>query len=465
MQNNKLIKFLKKLDEQEIKEFKTSYMDRLHSKNSIPNLLLKYLQKHHPEFPKEKLQPEKVYKIIFKDSNFSQDKINKAISDLRGELKLYLIRKYQDEFPFERDLILLQLYEKYNLKPHFDLHLKSMLRDVKKEKLHAGKWLKKMRIAHEGYFDPKKEQIDQSDEFLIEANENLDQFYALSKLQYACELHNRSQVIQGKTSNINFTELISNPSIQNYSPLHKSFFLAYQLFLNRSEQIYLELKKTVFKNIRDFSLENQHILLTYLINHNSYKKKKGLPFSRKELFEIYQFGINSEMFIKDGIFNSSHFNNIVDLGCKQKELKWLEHFIERWSIYLAEEIRDPTIQISKAFIHFEKKEFGKVTDILNKHNFKGVHNKLRFRFLEIAAKYELGEKREHIISLCQTSKKFARRSSELGNIMGEGLYNFSKFVEKLLSPKLQVEKIKAEFEKKEFIYFEDWLKEKVSQIS
>ena len=462
MQKNKLLLFLGKLSEQEIKEFKISYMNKLYDKTSVPNRLLNYLIKYHPSFSSEKLDAEKIHKSVFKNDTYNRNDVINAFSDLRKELKRFLIWNSKEDYPFEKDAILLQLYEKYNLKTHFDLQLKSMNKKVDKESENIWKWYKKMKIAHEYYFDPKKEQINLSEASLLEAMENLDKFYAISKLKYTCELHNRNQVLQNKIPEIKLLRELVNESNAEDSVLHQCFFLSYQLLQKRDENTYSDLKNIVLNNIKTFSRENQHIFLTYLINHHSYRLKNGLLLSRPDFFELYQFGVTYEIFIVDGVFDVSHFNNIVGLACTLKELKWLKEFMKTWSPKLNEDIREQTELMSQVSMLFAGGEFEKIIELTRTIDFKGVNNKLRYRCVQIASSYELDNySSQDVIDLCTACENFARKNTEIGAYMKIGLLNFTKFVKKLSQFSPQKEKIKAELEKGEFIYFEDWLREKV----
>ena len=445
-----------------MKEFKISYMNKLYDKTSVPNRLLNYLHKYHPNFSSEKLDAEKIHKSVFKNDTYNRNDVINAFSDLRKELKRFLIWNSKEDFPFEKDTILLQQYEKYNLKTHFDLLLKSMNKRVDKESEDIWKWYKKMKIAHEYYFDPKKEQINLSESSLLEAMENLDKFYAISKLKYACELQNRNQVLQNKFPEIKLLKELVNESNDEDSVLHQCFFLAHQLLEKREEDTYSELKNIVVKNIKNFSIENQLIFLTYLINHHSYRIKNGLLLSRTDFFELYQFGVTYEIFIVDGVFDGSHFNNIVGLACTLKELKWLKKFMKNWSPKLNDEIREQTELISEVSILFAGGEFEKIIELTRTIEFKGVNNKLRFRCVQIASSYELDNySSQDVIDLCTACENFARKNTEIGEYMKQGLLNFTKFVKKLSGFSPQIEKIKTELEKGEFIYFEDWLREKV----
>ncbi len=465
MQTNKLLIFLKRLSEQEIKEFKISYMNKLYDKTSVPNRLLNYLHKYYPNFSSDKLDAEKIHKSVFKNDTFNRNDVINAFSDLRKELKRFLIWNSKEDYAFEKDTILLQVYEKYNLKNHFDLQLKSMNRRVDKESEDIWKWYKKMRIAHENYFDPKKEQVNLSEESLMEAMKNLDKFYAISKLKYACELENRNQVLQNKLPEIKLLKELVNESNDQDSILHQCFFLSYQLLQQRDENTYSDLKNIVLKNIKIFSKENQHIFLTYLINHHSYRMRNKLLLSRIDFFELYKFGVTYEIFIVNGVFNVSHFNNIVGLACTLKELKWLKNFLKNWSPKLNEEIREQTELMSQVSILFAGGEFEKIIKLTRTIEFKGINNKLRYRCVQIASSYELDDySSQDVIDLCTACENFARKNTEIGENMKLGLLNFTKFVKKLSKFSPQKEKIKTELKKGEFIYFEDWLKEKISEL-
>ncbi len=462
MHKNKLLIFLGKLSEQELKEFKTSYMNKLYDKTSVPNRLLNYLHKYHPHFSSDKLDAEKIHKIVFKNDNYNRNDVINAFSDLRKELKRFLIWNSKKDYAFEKDTILLQIYQKYNLKNHYDLQLKSMNKKVDNESENIWKWFKKMKIAHEHYFDPKKEQINLSQESLLDAIENLDRFHAISKLKYACELQNRNHVLQNEIPEIKFLKEIIHQPNERSSVLHQCFLLAYKLLLERNEDTYFELKNIVIKNIKNFSRENQHIFLTYLINHHSYRIKNGLPLSRSEFFELHQFGITYEIFMVDGVFDVSHFTNIVGLACTLKKFKWLKQFIKNWSPKLNEDLREQTELMSKVSILFARGEFEKIIELTRTTKFKGVNNKLRFRCVQIASTFELDNySSQDVIDLCIACENFARKNTEIGEYMKLGLLNFTKFVKKLSGFSPQKNKIKAELEKSEFIYFEDWLREKV----
>lgn len=460
MQKNKLLKFLEKLSPQEIKDFKISYMNKLYDKKSVPNRLLNYLYKYYPDFSSDKLDAEKIHKYVFKDKAYNRNDVLNAFSDLRKELKRFLIWNSKDDFTFEKESILLQLFERYNLNNHFDVLLNSMNNKVEKEKEDIWKWSKKMRLAHENYFDPKKIQINLNEEFLLKAMDNLDRFYFTSKLKYACELQNRNQILQNELPNIKLLEALVNEAKNDKSLLLRAFFLAHQLFQSRDENIYAELKDTVTENFNTFSKENQHIFLTYLINHHNYRKKNGLPASRSELLDLFKFGVKHEIFIVDGVFDVNHFNNIVDLGCKQKELIWTESFIKKYSPKLKDDIRLQTESISEISLLFAKGYFEKVIELIRTSEFNGIHNKLRFRCMQIISYFELDfYSPQDVMDLCVACENFARKNTKIGEDMKQALLKFTRNVKRLVNN--SPHKVKTELERGGVIYFEDWLKEKV----
>lgn len=462
MHNNKLLKLLAQLSAKEIKEFH-SYVKRLFPNNSALNRLLEYLKKAHPDFSKDKLDSRKAHSYVFKEVEFKQQNINNAISDVRKELKRFLVWRYQEEFPYERDFLLLQLYKKLKAEKHFDQQLVTTMKGVEKQRNDIWYWLKKMRIAHEYYYDPKKEQINVEGQKLEAIMVNLDLFYTAAKLKYASEFYNRNALLKKTPPNLIFLEEVMNKNWES-SLLHYCFQLVIQLLQTRKNEIYFKLKKIIIDNLGHFSAENLNTFFSYLINHHAYLNKGGAEINVEELLELYKYGIECRAFVVNGVFNVSHYNNIVDLACKLKEFDWLEEFNKNCSCHLPESISESTFRLSSAFILFAQEEYGEVISILLSTYPKGIHNEVRYRCLEIASNYEKHGGADRVIQLCLACEQFTRRNKKMNSQMQRKLLNFTKIVKKLCRGKVEIskEELWDDLAQYEGVYFGSWVTQKIS---
>ena len=82
MQNTRLVKFLKSLNKNEIRQFRDFINSPSFNKNKNVTELFEILSEYYPEFEAPDMNEKKLYEIIFKNDNFEYFKIKNLISDL-----------------------------------------------------------------------------------------------------------------------------------------------------------------------------------------------------------------------------------------------------------------------------------------------------------------------------------------------------------------------------------------------
>jgi len=421
----KLLALLAKLSKKEMKDFQ-SYMSKLFTKSDATKLL-QYLKKYHPTFGAKQLSESIIHKKVFGDKPFKKQNIAKVAYQLNKELRRFLIWQ-SDEHTFEKELILLKRYKTLNAPKQVELQLKKMERQVEQDKNNNWYAFMKMRLAHERYFDPRQETPQAWGTTLINAMNSLDDFYIFFKLFYAAEMLSIQQVRNEPIPPIKLLEKVQQLIPESNSINIRAAQLTTWLLQGKEEKIYDTLKHFVIENIDEFSQEHKQVLFTRLLNQISYWIKEGKDFYIKEYFEFLKLGVTSGVFISNGVFHIGHFNNIVDVACKLKELVWLEDFITKTSFLLEEAIREETLIFSQAFIHFGQEAFDKTLALLVRYQPKTAFNKARFWMLSIASNFELKTEEESILNLCQNCNKFVYRNDKITSEMKTNILNFTKMV-------------------------------------
>ena len=325
-------------------------------------------------------------------------------------------------------------------------------------------WEHKMSLAHELYFNPWTNRENNQNHKIGESLESLDLFHAAAKFRYACELYSRHQILQEPLPDIPFLEELMKKDWSKVSAYHGSYQLVLRLIRERKDDIYYQLKEMVMTRTEEFQARDLHILISYLINHTGFHIKSGKQEFTQEAFELYRFSVERELFITDGQFDARHFDNIVDIGRGLQEYDWLEQFVEDWSPYLAEDIREQTRLFSQAFIHFSKGTFDKALEILGTIKHPEMYNNVRLRLLEIATLYELEEDRNLILDRCNAAEKYARRNEQMHEKMRINVLNFLRIIRRLLEIEPDLSALQEQLENPGFpSYFKLWLLEKVSR--
>jgi len=464
MRDQKILKLISKLPRTDVKAF-GKYLIGVHAEKHNLCRLFFYLKKYYPNFDSEHLSAERINMEVYGGRPLDRKFIGTEFSKLGIDLRKFLVWKYQDEFTDERDFILLQVYKKYNLQAPFNQQIEKMEREtnkiVAKDSLY---WLKKLRLAHEFYFDPRKDQILMNNEKLVAAMSHLDVFYASTKVKYAVEFYNRFEVKQEPIPAIKHLDDILKTNATLDPVLLQCYKLSLLLFKYRKEESYTQLKENILTYTEDIAPIDRYVFFSYLLNHNAYLSKQNNVNNIHEIFNLYQSCIDKSFFMSNDIFNNGHFTNIVDIACKLNKFEWAVEFIKKYSPNLLKTTRKETVIICQALIHFFKKEYQQVIDLFSVKRYKSLHNNVRYKLLNIAVNYEIYGDEEHVRMLCTAFEVNVRRNKELNQVTQKGLINFCKMVKRLLTFQVKKEELRKEFNALGVIFFKGWIAEKIETL-
>ena len=467
MHDNKLVKFLAKLSKSELRAF-SKYLSNIYSNTHVLFRLLEQIRKQYPSFEPKKMEAEQIFLKVYPGKPFNNKLLLTEVSKLRNELKRFLIWKYQDDFEYESDYILLQLYKRYGLNEHVEKKLIDMKRiNEEQPEKDLWHWQRKMQLEHEHYYYISNRRISNKAVQIHKAMNDLDSFYALAKLQYSAEYFNRKNLLQEKISELPLNENIHKIEWDSSFLLHHSYQLALSMIKDRDEASFQSLKTIMTEQIECFHESDRLIFISYLVNHMADGLKKGNLDLIAPAFEWYQQGIKYEVFLKDGYFEYTHFENIFNIASALKAYNWLEDFLKKWGDFLEPNIRENTLSISRAFVSFNKKEFEMTLKLLKNLSISPINDiaqKVKYNLLLIAANFEINPEGELIRSKYEAFEKNVKNDSLMSETMKKGVLNFIKIIRKLTSRKVDKSKIERLMKDFEVLYFRVWLNEKIEAL-
>ncbi len=464
MRDNQFLDTLAKISKKDFKEF-YKYASNNYGKNSASIKILTYLKQFYPDFDRFELDPSVAFKKIFKGEIFSNRKLTHSIYDLRKYLKEFLIKKYFYNFPFDREIALKHIFEKLNLEKPASNQFKKMqsaIKDANENEMWF--WMQKLRVTHENYFNNNLEKIALEGQQIKGVIENLDNFYALAKLKYACEVQTRTEVLNETYKEIIYLEQIMEKDWKEISLLHDLYQSTFKLISTREDQYYHKVKELVVKNKKSINSEDSHILITYLINHTAYHIKKGNQQFGKEAFGLFKYKIQDNSFIVKGFFDINHFVNIVDLSSALEEFKWCEEFINQYQEKLLPSEREMVLRFCFAILHFWKREFEESLDFLINDFKKNIFFDIKARLIRIACKYELNENTELILSECNATDIFTRRNLTAHESIKKAIINFIAILKQIMSFQPQKSIIKKQLDNGDYILYKSWLIKKIDEL-
>lgn len=463
MSKHKALKILGVLSSQELKRF-GSFLRKVYGGREPLIKLFDVLRKYHPDFDSPQLEHAILFRKIMPDKVFHEKRIFNEMSALRSVIEQFMIEEYLQENEHSRNVLLLQAYKKHQLDDLFFSRLKKMKKAMDKQAETPYNWLEKMKLAEAYYYHPSTKRItDEAPEF-HQAMTHLDQFYAITKLQYACEAQNRQNVLQDSPKEIWLLEEIKSLQKFDNSPCFRCYALAHSLLADRADQTYRELKAYFQANFRKLASKDCLIIFSYLMNHVSYSVKKGIRAYDRESIDFYRFGLDHEILIIDGYFDIASFENIVAVFCTDKQYKWTSQFIKEWSDFLRPERRINVVTYCEAYNLFEQSKFNEAHQKINQNKTSDFHDDIRVNLLRIRCLVELEQYHSILDTACENFARITRRKKVISTATRKSVLNFLKIVRQFSKLRLNKTLLIKELNEMEYVFFRKWLLEKVQTL-
>jgi hypothetical protein len=128
----------------------------------------------------------------------------------------------------------------------------------------------------------------------------------------------------------------------------------------------------------------------------------------REVFDLYQMGLEKSVFLESGFLSRFTFKNIVAAALKLGELDWTATFIDDFSKKLDPASRENYERFCSAKLCYEQKNWSKATDLLQNMAFDDVFLDIDARVLLLKIYFENKEWRL-LAAFLETFRRFVSR--------------------------------------------------------
>lgn len=457
MENTKVIKLMKTLDQYEIKRFRDFVHSPLFNKKKHVVLLFEELKKHYPAF-KENLDEKKIYDNIFPKDKYDYFKMKIALSDLFGLGKEFLSFLKYDKNENAKEKFLLEELRERSLYDFFEQSYKA-----------AEKKIRDLKVKDENYVFHKLDLVyekisslspQKPNKFIHLQQDMLNLFtrYSLIRLLkfYNVMLHEEKQNTY-KYDMVMFDEVI------NYLEKHKIddnptlliYYYIVQLEKNRQDKYFYELKRLGTKYKNELSPYDSYMVFLHL---NGYCTNEFNTNSRTDLIK-QQFEI-----VKEKNQNSAldfpkilypDFLNEVKIAVRADELEWAENYINKFKPKLVEQ-KDSTMNFCIALINYKKGNLNEALNHFSKTNFPDFIIKLQVKIYELQICFEK-EYFDQASLMIDNFRHYVKRENTIKENFKKSFYEFLTLTNNLI--KLKTGSYNSE---REFIF--DKLKQNVRNM-
>lgn len=343
MLNRKLLEVLQrltKLQQKRLRQFLMSpYFNHGYNAEDIVRLY-DLIMHHRAEEAHPALSKEAVHTLFFPDRQFKQ-KSKDALDDLSSDL-FRLVRNFllqedweQEKKPVDEHLVMSKFYRKFSLEERFW----QMLGTARKYQgelpgVDAQHYLNQLRIEEEELAFRGLHNSYEDDTNLRAAEKNLDLYYSIQKLEYACALEYQKTIAQidepAPEDLRGVVESLAQDGGRLDIPVNRIYRLILNLLRGDEQESSLEKLKTLLQQFRSQiateKYNNLQALYRVLWVRQYYRA--GDQYSLQRNFDIYQEHLEQRYFYFDDKIPAISFRNLVGFALKLGHFEWVKNFLD-----------------------------------------------------------------------------------------------------------------------------------------
>ena len=247
------------------------------------------------------------------------------------------------------------------------------------------------------------------------------------------------------------------------------FYYAYRALTEEDAKPWFgRLREAMRLHFHQFPKAEMRDIYTLAVNYcirqiNTQREAGGHEFHLRQVFEIYQEGLENEVFTDGGVLSRFTYNNIANAGLGLKAFDWVEVFLKKYRDSLEPRHRESAYLFNLASLHFRRSDYGRVLELLTQTEFDDLLHQLDARRMLLRSYFELGEFTA-LDSLLDSFQAFMRRHRDVGYLR-QNYLNLIRFTRKLLqtpaSDRAAREKLRSEIVEAKALAEREWLLGKV----
>lgn len=465
MKSSKLILLLKSFSRKEMKALNAFLNSPYHNSNQELLRFFEALRPYYPTFRKLEGGKEKLFSMLYPSDEYNDKRLRYLMSDLFRLTQEFLLVESDRKKTLERSLRLLQEFTERGLEKHYGSLSQQLELELNSHPIRSVEHFHQRLLYAEEYERHSTQQRARvMNDNPQQASDDLNRYYALKKLKYACNMLNRQAVVKAEYE----LDLPGNwkdwMEANNYwnEEIIRAYGYVFEVLTNSGDSTAFEkLQNWLLENKEGFALRDLKELHLYAINFCARKIREGKDQYTNNALQLYLNGIQGGALLEDGYFSPWSFGNVVKLALRLERFDWIEQFMNDHQSYLPKEFRENTMLYNLAELYCYKKDFGKALHLLIQVEFSDLSYHLGSRIMLSKIYYELGEE-EALLSLMGSFSKFLKRHKKVSEGIRETCLNFCDILQYIVRGK--TDGLEERIKTVSLLTDREWLLEKLGAL-
>lgn len=464
MANNKVLRIFKKLSKKEIKLLNKFVRSPIYNQHKDVVLLFDFFRKKI-ESSSEEPSSEVIFEAVYPNKPYEAQQLHYVNSYLLKVIEQFLAWHEWQEDDEAPKRYLLRAYRKKRLDAQFERTFSKLQKGQENQAFrNRDFYLSEYQLLSEKVMaDAGKRSANLP---LQELSNAQDLSYIVEKLYNACTILTHQAVVkkeyetgllQPMLDYLHESDLLKVPAVAIY-------YYSYRMLSSARDKDDFRELKLLLKSSKNAFLPSElrdHYIIA--INYCARQINKGDREFLREAFELYQNGLEAEVFLENGWLSRWTYKNIVVSGLQLKEFDWVKGFINDYAEKLPIKIREGNRNLNLAYYYYETKDFDQAMVLLNQTDNDDVLHNLFSKMLLVKMFYEQSSTGA-LDNLLLSFKAYIMRKKGLGYHKTNYL-NFIRYTKRLMKvnfyDKEALEKLSLKITEERYLVERGWLLEQI----
>ena len=388
-----------------------------------------------PNLTEKQYSSDFLFKKIFSGTPFDAAKTHHAANYLLRTTEDYLAWDAWWNDTLERQRYLLQACRQRGLDRHFDETLDKLERSTEQQPLRDADYYRlRYRLAFEAYQHSLQIEGHSAAGQLQPFSDLHDIAFVVEKLKNACGIYSHKRLINTELdlgllpAVLEFVR--ARPAFLEHTAVAVYFHGYYALSEPNEDAHFFALKKLLESAALKFPLAELRavylLAVNFCINRINLRQENYL----REIFDLYQNGLESSVFIENGQISRFTYTNIALTAFRLHEFDWAHDFLQLYRDKLPETQRQGTFAFNLARYHCERGDYAQAMPLLLEMDFDDVLHNLIAKAM-LAKMYWETKEIDALESLLASFTAYLRRKRQVSEQQRTAYQNFVRFMRRL----------------------------------
>lgn len=468
MDNSKLIAVLQTLDKSEWRNFKKFVASPLYNRRKDVIALVDYLYKNIATSSKKRTKAA-VFKAIFPKQTYQEATINYTMSYTYQLLKKFLTWQETQLDLGAQQFYLTRALRKKGVSKSFEEELQRGFQLINNQPFRSYDYYYKHFQLQQEKYSATVDNVRKGGEDFQDLSNTLTYSFIIHQLRQSCfEQTNKTVKPLEYKQDLQqaILELVGEKDYSHFPAIQVYFYCYKMLTENDAMPYFTTLKALVQQHQKQFPIGELKDIYLLKINFCVKKINTGQHQFFKEVFELYQEGLELGIFFENGYLSRFTYKNINSIAILLNEFEWAKNFLNSYKEKITPTYRASAFYFNMAILHYKLKNYDETLQLLQQTHFDDVLDNCNARRIMLRTYYELGAIMP-LLSLLDNFKNYLYRHKKDIGYHQESYSNLVKFTQKLISnqyDKAAQEALRTTIENTPFVADRAWLLEQLKNI-